>query len=77
VQAIIYDADRNDAAFAFTSKYWFEVKEPIEYREFELDPPKAEDPLPTLVRAAREVRKFYPALPKKAGVPVEDPAPKK
>lgn len=64
VQALIYDHDRGNTAFAFTSKYWFEVKEPIEYREFELGPLKADDPLPTLVRAAREVRKFYPALPK-------------
>jgi hypothetical protein len=64
VQLLIVDADRRDAAFAFTSKYWFEVKEPLEYHEFELDPPKPDDPLPTLVRAAREVREVYPAQPK-------------
>jgi hypothetical protein len=76
VQLIVYDLDRADTAYAFTTKNWFEVKEPIEYHEFELDPPKPEDPLPALVRAAGEVRRLYPALPAKAGPPVETPKPK-
>mgnify|MGYP003618411632 FL=1 len=72
IQTVITDLDRSGAAFAFTSKYWFEVREPIEYRAFELGPLKADDPLPTLVRAAREVRKFYPAIPKQDAPPEAD-----
>jgi hypothetical protein len=65
VQAVVQDDDRG-RAFAFTTKYWFEVKEPLEYHEFELDPPKPDDPLPTLVRAAREVRRVFPVAPGKS-----------
>jgi hypothetical protein len=64
VQAIVHDTDRGDTGFAFTQNRWFEVKLPLEYHEFELEPPKPDDPLPTLLRAAREVRKLYPAVPK-------------
>jgi hypothetical protein len=77
VQAILHDTDRGNTGFAFTENRWFEVKEPLEYHEFQLASPKPDDPLPTLVRAAREVRKIYPAFPKKVGgVPPQklDPA---
>jgi hypothetical protein len=63
VQLLIDDADRKGAAFAFTTDYWFELKEPLEYHEFALAPPKSGDPLPTLARAARELRKLFPAVP--------------
>lgn len=62
IQALVFDEDRDAQPFAFTSKYWFEVKEPLEYHEFVLPTLKPDDPLPTLVACAREVRKLFPAI---------------
>lgn len=64
VQAVLYDVDRDNQAFAFTSSYWFEVKEPIEYHDFEFGSLKKEDLMPTLVRCAREARKHFPTVMK-------------
>lgn len=62
VQALIYDLDRGRTAFAFTSRYRFQVEEPFEYHDFDIGSLKPEDTQSTLIRCAREVRRAFPAL---------------
>lgn len=53
---------------------WFEVKEPIEYHEYDLGPRKPDETDFMLVRCARELRKHFPALPKSIEPALVDPA---
>jgi len=64
VKLVLIGNDPADPVYAFTERRWFEVKDPIEYRPFDLGDVDESDPLPALVRAVREVRQ--PAVPNKA-----------
>jgi len=64
VKLVLIGNDPDAPVYAFTERQWYEVKDPIEYRPFDLGDVDESDPLPALVRAVREVRK--PAVPNKA-----------
>lgn len=65
IQYVIHDADRAGRAFAFTTNYWFELQEPFEYREFDLGEIDVSNPMTTLLRCAKELRRLHPAVAKK------------
>jgi hypothetical protein len=69
VQALIRDSDNENRTFAFTDRYWFEVREPIEYHDFDLGTLESNDPMPTLVRCAREIRRVKSAVESKPSTP--------
>lgn len=56
VQVIIRDSGATDRAFAVTSSYWFELREPFQYHDFDLGSPNSKNPMQTLVRCAHALR---------------------
>jgi hypothetical protein len=66
IRLVLAGTDPDDPGYAFTDRRWHEVKEPLEYHEFELDTPNPDDPLPVLLQAAREVRRGHTDMPASA-----------
>jgi hypothetical protein len=61
IQALFEEPGAPSRCFAFTSTNWFELKQPFEYHDFALPTLDREKPLSTLLEAARELLKLYPA----------------